>query len=77
MDGLEIFLWLLSIILSFILGWFTNWHFYRKQRREGQSAMRTLEQLKQFNDTVVRLGKDERGKIIKTKDGTYAIAWSV
>jgi len=77
MDSLEISLWLLSITISFVLGWFTNWYFYRKQRKEGQSAMKILEQIQQYNDTVIRLGNDKRGKIIKNKDGTYAIAWSI
>lgn len=39
--------------------------------------MRLLEQIQQYNDTVTRLGNDKRGRIIKNKDGTYAIAWSV
>jgi len=77
MDYLEIFLWLLSIVVSFILGWFTNWYFFRKQRKEGESAMKILEQLRQYNDTVVRLGNDKRGKIIKNEKGTYGIAWTV
>lgn len=28
MDNIEIFLWLLSIAISFMLGWFTNWDFF-------------------------------------------------
>jgi preprotein translocase subunit YajC len=77
MDYLEIFLWLLSIVLSSILGWFTNWHFFRKQRKEGKSAMEILEQLRQHDDAVVRLGNDKRGKIIKNENGTYGIAWTL
>jgi type II secretory pathway pseudopilin PulG len=77
MDYAEMLLWVMSIILSFVLGWLTNWYFYRKQRNEGKSAMKILEQLQQYNDTLIRLGNDKRGRIIRNKDGTYAIAWSV
>jgi preprotein translocase subunit YajC len=73
----ETALWLLGLVLSFILGWFTNWYFYRKQRKEGESAMKVLEQLQQYNDTVTRLGNDKRGKIIKSDNGTYGIVWTL
>jgi hypothetical protein len=74
---LEIVFWVLGIVIGFILGWFTNWHFYKKQRDEGKSAIEILKQLQQFNDTVVRLGKDRRGKIIRNENGTYGIAWEI
>lgn len=74
---LEIVLWVLGIVIGFILGWLTNWHFYKKQRDEGKSAIDILKQLQQFNDTVVRLGKDKRGKIIRNENGTYGIAWEI
>jgi preprotein translocase subunit YajC len=73
----ELGLWAASLAIGFILGFFTNWYFYRKQREEGKSSIEILRQLRQFNDTVVRLGKDERGKIVKRPDGTIAIDWKI
>jgi hypothetical protein len=77
MDLTEIALWILGIPIAFVLGWFTNWFFYRKQREEGKANTAILQGLQQKADAEIRLGNDKRGKIIKNPDGTYGIAWQV
>ena len=74
---LEISLSVLWLVAGFILGWFTNWHFYKKQRKENEAAMSVLEQLDQYKDAEIRLGNDRRGRIIKNPNGTIGITWSV
>ena len=71
----EVGLWVASVVISFILGWFTNWFFYRKQRKEGEANTEILKQLQSYNNAEIRLGNDKRGKIVKREDGTYGIAW--
>lgn len=73
----EIGLWILSLVIGFILGWFTNWYFYKKQLKENESLTQTLKRIEQYNDAEIRLGKDKRGKIVKNPDGTIAIKWQV
>jgi hypothetical protein len=77
MDLTEMLLWILSLAISFVLGWLTNWYFYRKQVKEGEANTAILRGLQQKADAEVRLGNDKRGKIIKNPDGTYAVAWKV
>lgn len=77
MSLLEVILWFLSLILGFILGWLTNWYFYRKQLKENEVSTEILKQLKQHDDAEIRLGDDKRGKIVKNKEGNIAIVWSV
>ena len=77
MDSFEIILWLLGLILSFILGFFTSWYFDRKQRKENEASAKILKQLQQHVDAEIRLGNDKRGKIVKRPDGTMAIDWKI
>lgn len=74
--ALEIGLAVLWVVFGFILGWFTNWHFYKKQRKENEAAMEILRQLNGYKDAEIRLGNDKRGKIIKNPDGTIGIAFT-
>ncbi len=74
---LEIGLWILGLIIGFILGWLTNLHFYRKQRKETESSAELLKQLRQFVGAQIRLGNDKRGKIIENPDKTIAIRWTL
>ena len=39
--------------------------------------MEILKQLDQYKDAEIRLGNDNRGKIIRNSNGTIGIAWSV
>lgn len=73
---LEIGLSVVWLVLGFILGWFTNWYFYKKQREENEATMKILAQLDQYKDAEIRLGNDKRGKIIKNPDGSIGIAWT-
>lgn len=77
MDLFEIALWLLGLISSFILGFFTNWYFHRKQRKENEANAEVLKQIQQYVDAEIRLGNDKRGKIVKRPDGTIAIDWKI
>jgi len=77
MDLFEIALWLLGLILSFILGFFTSWYFYRKQRKENEANAEVLKQIQQYVDAEIRLGNDKRGRIVKRPDGTIAIDWKI
>jgi hypothetical protein len=71
----EIVLWLLGLIIGFILGWLTNWYFYRKQQKETKPIIDDLKFLVQKGDAEIRLGNDKRGKIVKKSDGSIAIDW--
>ena len=73
----EIALWFLGLILGFILGFFSNWYFYRKQRKESKANAEFLKQIRQYVGAQIRLGNDKRGKIVENPDGTIAIAWHV
>ncbi len=75
MDLNEIILWILGIAFAFILGWLTNYYFYWKQRKEGEANTAILKSLQDKADAEIRLGNDNRGKIIKNSNGTYGIAW--
>jgi len=75
MDLFEIVLWFLSLILSFISGFFANWFFYRKQRKESEANAEILKQLRQHAGAQIRLGNDKRGKIAQRADGTIGIDW--
>ena len=77
MDLFEMGLWILSLIVSFALGWFTNWHFYQKQRKESKADAEILKQIRQYVGAQIRLGHDKRGKIIENPRGTIGIAWQV
>jgi preprotein translocase subunit YajC len=77
LDYSEIIFWILSIIVSFILGYLTNWYFYRKQQKETKANSEVLKQLKQHSDAEILLGNDKRGKIVKKQDGTITIDWTV
>ena len=73
----EIGLSLLWIVIGFILGWFTNWYFYKKQRKENEASAEILKQLRQYVGAQIRLGNDKRGKIIENPDKTIAIRWTI
>jgi len=73
----EIVLSVTSLIIGVILGWLTNWHFYKKQSKENEANAETLKQLGQYADAQIRVGNDKRGKIVKRPDGTIAIEWQV
>ena len=75
MDLTEIILWILGLPIAFVLGWFTNWYFYKKQRKEGEAITQILKRVEQQQDAEIRLGNDKRGKLIKNQDGTIGIAW--
>jgi type II secretory pathway pseudopilin PulG len=77
MDLFDIALWILGLILSFILGFFTSWYFHRKQRKENEANAEVLKQIQQYVDAEIRLGNDKRGKIVKRPDGTIAIDWKI
>lgn len=77
MDLSEIVFGILGIVIGFLLGWLTNWFFYKEQRKDGEANTKILQGLQQKGDTEIRRGNDERGKIIKNPDGTYAIEWTV
>lgn len=71
----EIGLWLLGLVIGFILGWFTNWYFYKKQRKESEAQANILKQIRQYVGAQIRLGDNKRGKIVENPDGTIAIEW--
>jgi hypothetical protein len=71
----EIVLWFLGLIIGFILGWLTNWYFYKKQRKENEPSAEILEQLRQYVGAQIRLGEDKKGKIVERPDGTIAVDW--
>jgi len=69
--------WNLTEAKGFILGFFANWYFYRKQRKESEANAEVLKQIRQYVGAQIRLGNDKRGKIVQNPDGTIAIAWHV
>ena len=80
----EVLLWVMSLVIGFIFGWLTNWHFYKKQRKENEVNAELLKQiqqstgaLEQYVGAQIRLGDDKRGKIVKRPDGTIVIEWQV
>ena len=77
MDLFEIVLWFLGLFLGFVLGFFANWYFYRKQRKENEANDKILKELRQHKNAQIRLGDDKRGKIVERPDGTIAIDWAV
>lgn len=77
MDLVEISLWILGLIIAFILGWLTNWYFYKKQRKENEASAEILKQIRQYVGSQIRLGNDKRGKIVEREDGTIAIDWQI
>ena len=71
----ELVLWILGIIMSFILGFFTSWFFDRKQRKENKANAKILKELRQFANAQIRVGDSKDGKIVENLDGTIAIVW--
>ena len=65
------------LILGFILGFLTNWFFYRKQIKQSKADAELLKQIRQYVGAVIRLGNDKRGKIVERKDGTIAVDWTL
>jgi len=74
---LEVIFFLLSLVFGFILGFFANWYFYKKQHKENEAITEVLKRIEQHNDVEIRLGNDKRGKIVKRPDGTIAIDWKI
>ena len=71
-------------ILTFILGLFLSWYFYRKERKENEKLRKQneanaeiIKQLRQYIGAKIRLGNDKRGKIVERPDGTIAIDWTI
>ena len=77
MDLVKFGLWIVGLIIAFILGWFTNWYFYKKQHKENEASAEILKQIRQYVGTQIRLGNDKRGKIVEREDGTIAIDWQI
>jgi hypothetical protein len=73
----EIGLSLTTLVIGIIVGWLTNWYFYRKQQKENKPIIDDLKFLVQKGDAEIRLGNDKRGKIVKRPDGSIAIDWQV
>jgi uncharacterized protein YneF (UPF0154 family) len=73
----EIALWALGLVVGFILGWLTNWYFYKKQLKENEVNSLTLKQIRQYIGAQIRVGDDKRGKIVERPDGTIAVNWQV
>lgn len=71
----ELILWILGIIASFVLGFFTSWFFDRKQRSENRANAKILKELRQFANAQIRIGDSKDGKIVENQDGTIAIVW--
>jgi len=69
--------WIASLVVSFVLGWFTNWYFYKKELRKSEAGSRLLKEIRQFVGAQIRLGNDKRGRIVENPDGTIAIEWHV
>jgi preprotein translocase subunit YajC len=73
----EIGLSIITLVIGIIVGWLTNWYFYRRQQKESKAIIDDLKFLVQKGDAEIRSGNDKRGKIVKRPDGTIAIEWQV
>jgi type II secretory pathway pseudopilin PulG len=71
----ELVLWVLGIVVSFILGFFTSWFFDQKQRKESRANAKILKELRQYANAEIRIGDSKDGKIVEKSDGTIAIEW--
>lgn len=65
-----------AIVLGFILGYITNWYFYRKQSKENKADSELLKQIRQYVGAEIRKGNDQNAKIVENPDGTIHIETS-